>query len=212
MLNNYAFANYNSALTNTVYVNLAVYMENYPQITLVSPATTTGGILTTNGTGYATFDDSSLFNEGEVNFVVMTATKFDSIGATEQFVISSYEIPSPFDIYAVRVTSTGVRYFLRDVGGTNDFTYTTTITTGTWYHFAIVVDQATNAAKCYFNGVLVNTFAPERMPTYVGAVLVVGGAINSGGAHSIVQGQTKMTQVYKGFLDDAQIAAEAAKV
>ena len=200
-----------STIKEIVYVDLEIYMENYPQITMVAPAVTAGGILTTNGTGYATFDDSSLFNEEEQNFVVMTATKFDSIGATEQFVISSYETPSPFDIYAIRVTSTGVRYFLRGAAVVNDYTYPTTISTGAWYHFAIVVDQSTNVARCYFNGALVNTFSPENMPTYVGAKLVLGGAINLSGAHSIVQGQTKMTQVYKGFLTDAEIAAEAAK-
>lgn len=200
-------------VTKTEYIEIpaAPYLENYPQLTLEGGATVTDGVLAVGGGKYATFPDSDIFDEAEQDFVILTAAKFTTIGASEVMPISSYEVSTPYDIYSIRVTNTGVRFFLRDNSAVNDYTYAMTVNTGEWYHFAIIVEQTANVAKCYINGILVHTFTTERMPTAVTAKLVLGGGLNPGLSFNL-DGEVKMSQVYRGYLTDAEVAAEAAKV
>ena len=88
--------------------------------------------------------------------------------------------------------------------------YSTTLSTGVWYHIGYVVDEASSAVRIYLNGVLAETIAINGTPLFMkaGQELHIG---NSYGVVEYMYGTLDEVSIYNSVLSAAEVASLAGR-
>ena len=144
---------------------------------------------------------------GSTSSTVLTTTKAFSVsawikwnGTASTNVILSQD-GSTSSVFSLQVTSAGYVAFY---GGTTSATYSTAITSGTWYHVAGVYTG--NQLKLFLNGTQVAVTTYSAMAASTGNLIVGAGKASSARANYFY-GQIDDAKVYQGMLSNSAVYA-----